>query len=404
MKWYKLYMPIVNVLKVGVIWFTDLINKLWYPFDLVQTYGQIDVTKLPPLETQFVADLDARFINPSGEFLYTLPRPTDAGDTALFHGLATGMKVLRGDDVSKQLDFIKTLFPNNRLIRGYRNDGTMNDTTSNDSASGILFFFYAVYKYGWPSLRVEAANILIPWLRQLKADNWALCDQQDNPTKYGVLDNGVMTDPLRVTILLALLALASGYSTPEFAADYDELYNKYKLILAYPKVKFLWYDTKYDTHRAAINLHVLYDITGDKRFKKGLERIWRISRKQNNAWVYTLCHPALDDTTDSFIVKSMLCTFDFARRQLGDVESINSTDSSIPSVYWPVKLPFKDLFESVLRSKYPLPLSKRGSQDFFWQRDMNSLDEWVGNTMADVYHSGLDFLICYNLAKKLGIV
>lgn len=384
-----------NIIKVGVIWLTDIINWCYYPFILQQTY-ELPSQNLQNLETLFNADLEARFMQPTGEFYYTLPRPSDAGDTALFQGLATGMKILRGDDITKELAFIKTLFPNNRLIRGYYSDGTMNDTTSNDSATGMVFFFYCALKYGTPILHAEVTNILIPWLRQLKIDNWALCTQNGTPTTYGVLDNGVLTDPLRITVLLALLALSTYASSSEFAGDYVEIYKKYEPILSYPKVKVLWYDTKYDTHRAAINLHVLYAITHDKKYKDGLQRIWRITKKENNAWVYTLCYPALDTNAENPIVITMLSTFDFAKRQLGNVQSLNDDQ---PSLNWPKKLPF-GITTPIVRCKYPLPLNKRGSQDFFWQRNMNSLDEWVGNTTADVYHSGLDFLICYHLAKQ----
>lgn len=393
------YMPVINTIKVGAIWLTDLINLCYDPFGSKTTYDT-PAQDLNNLATLFNADLEARFMQPTGEFLYESPRPIDAGDTALFQGLSTGMKIMQGNDVSRELDFIRSLFPNNRLIRGYWNDGRINDTTSNDSVSGMVFFFYAALRYGWPSLRVEASNILLPWLRQLKADNWALCDQAGNPTTYGKLDNGVMTDPLRITILLALLALSTGYSSHEFTNDYLDLYNKYKGILAYPKVKLLWLDTAYDTHRAAISLHALYYITNDKRYKKGLQRIWRISKKGNNAWVYTLCHSALDDKSEDGIVKTMLSTFDFAKRQLGNVQAINDDQ---PAVNWPPKLPF-DITEPKVRSKYPLSLDKRGSQDFFWQRNMNSLNDWVGVTSPYVYHSGLDFLICFNLAKREGLL
>lgn len=398
MNWYKLYMPTVNLAKMLVIWLTDFINWCYNPFKLQQSYG-VSTQNLQNLDTLFAADLEARFMQPNGEFLYQRPRPSDAGDTALFQGLATGMKILRGDDVTKQVAFIKTLLPNNRLIRGYQDDGLINDTTSNDSASGLLFFFYCSILYGSSSVHQEASDMLVAWLRQLKADNWSLCAQDGTPTKYGVLDAGVLTDPLRITILLALLALGTTCS-PEFAADYQTIYKKYKLILSYPKVKLLWYDTKYDTHRAAISLHILYLMTGDNRFKRGLQRIWRITRKENNAWVYTLCQIALTDTTDSMIVYTMLSTFDFVKRQLGNVQSINDDQ---PSLNWPKKLPF-GITTPVVRCEHPLPLNKRGSQEFFWQRDMNSLDEWVGVTTANCYHSGLDFLICYNLAKHRGLI
>ena len=191
---------------------------------------------------------------------------------------------MKGADVSNQLLFINGLFINGTLIRGYRNDGTPNDTTSNDSATGMLFFFYCALRWGMPDVRARAGALLRVWANNLKAHNWALVDLQGNPTAYGALENGVLTDPLRMTLLLAILSLAMAYD-PSFNEDYASLYNLYRPLLEYPKVKLLWWDTAYDTHRAAIHLHVLYWMTKDDRYKDGLQRIWRIVEKTQNAWV-----------------------------------------------------------------------------------------------------------------------
>ncbi len=379
-------MQLVNLLKVGAIWLTDLVNLCYDPFELPPAYDPI--ADPVALESLFSADLEARFMQSSGEFWYQIPRPADAGDTALFQGLATGMKILKGADVTKQLEFINTLFVNGTLIRGYKNDSTPNDTTSNDSATGMLFFFYVALRWGSEDVRSKAGALLRTWVSNLRAHNWALVDLQGNPTEYGALEDGIKTDPLRMTLLLALLSLAMAYD-PSFNQDYADLYNQYRPILAYPKVKLLWWDTDYDTHRAAIHLHVLYWMTKDEIYRDGLKRIWRISEKTQNAWVYTLCASALDNPDGSFI-RRVLSTFDFNRRQLGTLESLNT---DVPSVKW----------GSHVRCKYALPFYRRGSQEFFWQRNMFSKDEWVGNTWGGTYHSGLDFLICGWLANRLGL-
>jgi hypothetical protein len=379
------FMPVVNWIKVGAIIGTDIVNKLYDPFDL-PSYSLLS-NEPYMLEPLFYADLEARFMQPSGEFFYQIPRPADAGDTALFQGLATGMKILKGADVSKQLEFINTLFINGALIRGYDNNGKPNDTTSNDAATGMLFFFYTALRWGSSDVRSKAGALLRIWVNNLRAHNWSLVDLQGNPTKYGALEDGIKTDPLRMTLLLSILSVAMAYD-PSFNQDYADLYNRYRPILAYPKVKLLWWDTDYDTHRAAIHLHILYWMTKDEVYAKGLRRIWRISEKTQNAWVYTLCASALDKPDGAFI-RRILSTFDFNRRQLGTLESLNP---DVPSVKW----------GSNIRAKYALPFYQRGSQEFFWQRCMLSKDEWVGNTWGGTYHSGLDFLICGWLANRLG--
>lgn len=379
---------ITNYVKVGVIILADIINRLYNPFDVPPAVGQVN--NLTQLAALFYADAQARFFQPSGEFLYELPRPADAGDTALFQGLATAMKVMRGADTLKERYFIHLLFPNGTLIRGFRQpDLSPNDTASNDSATGMLFFFYTALMYGDSDTRGSAGAILRTWVNNLKAHNWALCDLNGNPTKYGRLEQGWRTDPLRITLLLGILSVAMAYDEG-FKQDYIELYNKYKPILAYPKVKLLWWDTDYDTHRAAIHLHVLYQMTRNPVYKRGLLRIWRITSKEQNAWVYTLCSVAMDKPDAKFVI-SRLSTFDFEKKQLGSVENLNPY---VPSIKWGDKI----------RSRYALPFYNRGSQEFFWQRNAFSRDEWVGKQSPLPYHSGLDFLICGWLASRLGLI
>lgn len=377
---------LANYVKVGAIKLADLINRIYQPFDMPPHY---DPTSFPgSLETLFYADLHARFMTPEGEFLYQLPRPEDAGDTALFQGLCTAMEILKEKTVDPQVEFISKLFIQGALIRGYRDDGSPNDTTSNDSATGMLFFFYVALRFGDADTRTKAGVLLRLWVNSLRAHNWSLVDLQGKPTAYGVLDNGLLTDPLRITLLLGILSVARAYDT-SISAEYAELYAKYEPILKYAKAKLLWWDTDYDTHRAAIHLHVLYWMTKDELYRDGLVRIWDISKQTDNSWVYVLCSIAMANP-ECASIRTRLSTFDFAKRQQGNVESLNP---DVPGVKW----------GSNVRAKYALPFYRRGSQEFFWQRCMLSKDEWVGNKTAGVYHSGLDFLLCAWFANRLGL-
>lgn len=389
-------MLIINLGKVAIAWLADTVNKIFDPFKLFVSYNA--GADLEKLEQLFWADLNARFYQSTGEFLYELPRPIDAGDTALFQGLATSLKILRGADTTKDRSFIETLFINGSLIRGYWPSGRPNDTTSNDSGTGMLFVFHTALWYGTQEEREWAGRLICAWASNLRAHNWALCALDGVPTKFGKLEQGIfMTDPLRLTLLLGILAVARAYDQ-SFAADYNALYRKHKQILPYAKLSFLWWDKDYDTHRAAIHLHVLHVAMGDKVYGDGLRRIWRVSKKAQNAWVYALCARALDGQENK-IVQQRLSTFDFERRQLGSVESLNT---GTPTVKWP---PFKVFGEEVKeRSQYALPFWRRGSQDFFWQRNLFSKDEWIAKNWPEPYHSGLDFLICYWLAKRQGLL
>jgi hypothetical protein len=103
--------------------------------------------------------------------------------------------------------------------------------------------------------------------------------------------------------------------------------------------------------------------------------------------VEALCAPAIER---SAVNLSILRTFTYEDRIKGAFQSVNS--GAVESVKW----------GGNVRAKETLPLNKRGSQDFFWQRNLFSLDEWVGVMKPTVYHSGLDFLLCYHLAKYQG--
>jgi hypothetical protein len=55
-------------------------------------------------------------------------------------------------------------------------------------------------------------------------------------------------------------------------------------------------------------------------------------------------------------------------------------------------------------TKQPLPIWKRGGQDFMWQRSLYSAENWKGNKTATVWYNGVDYLIAYYLAKKQGVI
>ena len=379
-------MIFINWIKVLAIWLCDTINRCYDPFEENNIWPETGT--FADLSINFEKNLDTTFMLPSGEFLYQQPRPEDSGDTALWQGICTGMKILRNGRAPAQMAFLDRLFVKSALVRGFFPTGEANDTTSNDSATGPLFAFYCAQRFGDSQTQSRAGAILVAWAKNLRYNNWALVDQNGKPTKYGKLEDGILTDPLRITLLLAIVALASTYD-PSFDTDYQKLYAKYRPILAYPKVSLLWLDTSYDTHRAAINLHVLYWLTKDKVYKAGLKRLYRITSKTLNAWAKVLCWEALDKP-DVKEVARILKTFDFEARQRGNVESLHP---EWPSVRWGGKD----------RAKKALPFCYRGSQDFFWQRHPFSKDEWVGNKTADVFHSGLDYLVCFWLARRLSV-
>jgi len=365
----------INVIKVAAIWLCDLVNKCYDPFKQAQL--PIVTADLVNLETQLFWHLQTTHVV-DGQFMYQLPMPKDSGDFALFQGLYLAMLAFRYADTAAAEAQLERLFINNILIRGIQADGTINDTASNDAATGVIFGL-------WASKQTDLAA---RWARQICASGYALTDLKGTPTEFGALEQGWKADPLRITLLLAILAVGR-LNDPALDAPYFELFAKYKLLLAYPKVKLLWWDTDYDTHRAAIHLHILYKVTGQEIYAKGLRRIHRIMRKSNNAWVEVLCAPALGPHEVNL---SMLHTFTYQNRTRGVVQPPDP--GPIETVNW----------GGHVRAKETLPMENRGSQEFMWQRNMFSYKEWDGVTEAYIWHSGLDFVICCGLARQEGLI
>lgn len=363
-------MWMINLIKVAVIWFCDLVNKCYDPFDDAPL--PLITTDLVSLETQLFWHIQTNHVV-DGQFMYQLPMPPDSGDFALFQGLYLAMLAFRYADTTAAEAQLRRLFINDTLIRGLRSDGTINDTASNDAATGVIFGLWASGN----------ADLAARWARQICASGYALTDLSGKPTEFGALDQGWKTDPLRMTLLLAILAVGR-QSDSSLDKPYFKLFHKYKPILAYPKVKLLWWDTDYDTHRAAIHLHILYKLTGDEVYGKGLRRIHRIMRKSNNAWVEVLCSPAISPYE---VNMAMLHTFTYQNRTRGVMQPPDP--GPIETVKW----------GGHVRAKSTLPMEYRGSQEFMWQRNMFSYKEWEGVTEPYIWHSGLDVVLCCGLAR-----
>jgi hypothetical protein len=207
---------LANSIKVFTIWCSDEINRCYDPFKQAEFVFNSD---LAILEEKLFAHLQANHVI-DGRFSYQLPMPDDSADYALFQGLYLAMLALKK---SNELPYgmIGDLFVNGILVRGRRNDGTINDTTSNDSATGVLFGLWAA----------KDTTLIKAWAQRICDSGYALTDLKGIPTQYGQLEQGWKTDPLRITLLLAILALAG----PDFEPHYEKLYAKYRLLLRYPR-------------------------------------------------------------------------------------------------------------------------------------------------------------------------
>lgn len=374
-------MYLLSWIKVFFICVADTINQIFDPFEY-HVYRNVGAA-LHLREITFYADLMHNFVK-DGQFSYQVPMPEDHGDAAIFQGIYTGMMNMKFEtnttEVRQANEALGKFFVNGILIRGIREDGTVNDTTSNDSATGALFGLYNI----WLHSTGEADSAIRKWADRIIDSGYALTDLNLKPTKFGQLESGWKSDPLRLTLLLAILKLAhrtTHESDDVYEQHYRKLFKVYHPLLRYARVKLLWWDKDCDIHRAAIHTRILYDLTGNKIYIDGLERLARIGRKENNAWVNILCF------ADNL---SMLTTFTLTHKLTGNMPVPDYVERE--TVKWG-----KDI-----RNKKAAPMYVRGSQEFTWSRNMFSRNEWVGNTEASWRHSGLDFLVAYWQAVRQG--
>lgn len=389
---------------------------------------------LSELELEFYQDLVGNFWGCDGQvLLHRIPlppgSPLDTGDQAIWHGVYTAVLALRyhltQDDQPSNVDTYAHLVqaakglklhqtihgePKPRLIRGVSDDQrTFQDDASNDSASGHLLGIYFGWKFGPETMRPVFAELAAGLAAELHnhADN--LVGPAGAPTTYGTLVDGWKTDPLRLTLALAIYAVgATVCREATFIQDYERLFRAYKAIIPYPKVKLWWLENQNDTHRAAMHLAILADLTtgeANSCYHKGLLRLQEMALAVGNVWVLALCAFGLgtQDPAIRPLALKVLSEFSLKEKQFNDGRDNFLLMTKGPYPYSPVW--FKPvLWNGMWMANQPLPRWQARSQDFFWQRNLRSLDVGSDGGQPDSRLNGGDFLAAYWLSRATGIL
>jgi hypothetical protein len=364
---------------------------------------------------KFEKDMERFAIFDGQIYSYNLPvsgriEDIDIGDQCIWHGIYTAMWALKfgageepADTTMKLyscLNGMKKLLVKQRLLRGVSPAGPVRDDPSNDSLTGYLAGLYFAWTYGPNILKDKVGDLALNLASGLRSNNYDLVDASGKVTPHGALLNGDLTDPLRLTEVLALMKIKEmcGYKLDSL---YDELVYKFRSILMYPKVNLLWWDTVYDTHRAAIHLHILTALEKNLDLKLvyagGLDRLYNKVRKSGNVWAMYLCMPTSQASTEKLdfdrnVCKKVLSEFTLEDKNLV-VEKLNH-DAPEAKLKWGSELFFKQ----------PYPRWKSGSQDFFWQRNLYAVDNWSGVKTPYVIYNGGDYLIAYWLGRLKGFI
>lgn len=422
----------ISWLKAKAIQAADVLNAAHDPFPALDRPGIPLGTakKLSELEAEFYDDLVTGFWGCDGQvLLHRIPlppgSPLDTGDQAIWHGIYTGMLALRyhqaadgGTQARVYADLVEAvkglqlhqtihneLAP--RLIRGVSDDlKTWQDDASNDSATGHLMGIYFGWKFGPQTMQPVFVKLATGLAASLLGNGCALVRADGTPTTYGALDQGWKSDPLRISLAMAIYAAAATITKqPAFMKAYSDLFVKYKSMVAYPKVKFLWAENYGDTHRAAIHLSILADCTnGDPcaLYSKGLRRILDMTAKDGNIWVNALCTWGTQMTAphERPMALKILSEFDLKRKGTNEGRDASKYIDGRPEMSWLKKI----LWNGVFMANQPVPRWMARSQDFFWQRNLRSLDIGSDGAEADSKLNGGDFLAAYWLSRLTGIL
>ncbi len=311
-----------------------------------------------------------------------------------------------------------------RLIRGYDRgaNNAWEDDASNDTLTGHFFGLYSVLQFGPMELKGKALQLLNGIATELIENNCCLIKADKTPTSYGKLINGALTEPLQMTLALAILTVADHYGLHGHAAKMrDEVYTKYGTMIPYPKMVLGQWENWNDDHRAAIHLAVLAMEDKSPRMqelvRKGLVRLWSLLRTRANIWVNALIMLGLGEAAPKGMQAEMTihANMILSEYELEDKRWDTETDwrgkLDVKKNLWSGKEIVPFLADGLLpwtpriitvnghqRATQPLPLWANGKQDFVWQRHRYSVCDWMGQNQPSQKFNGADFLAAYHLS------
>ena len=428
MSWLLFKHPLIlsaNILKIGLIWVTDVVNRWWTPF---KPFTRPFVPKRTELlynkAKQFEANL-SNFLHDGIVYDSTMSFGTmydDVGDEALWHGITVAMWAIKYSvtkkscdleqirNVMRGLDLHQTAHGESvrRLIRGVQDPadpkGSFIDDVSNDGASGHILGIYYAWLHGDDDIKQKAEVLVRGIADEVLNNKYCLIGPTGAPTSFGRLVNGLKTDPLNLTLCLAILRVAYAITVEaKYITAYNEVLEVYGSAhyYNYPKISFMTFNNWNDDHRAAIHLSILADFD-NKKFKRGLERLWKLNKNSGNAWVAYLCGKHIDITAAE-LMPCIIRMNEFYIEDENNTEKINTTNPAVAALGIKLrKYVILWFMKGKTVAEQPLPLHWTGSQDFRWQRCAYSTDDWIGSTVPNQTFFGVDFLIAYWGFKQQG--
>lgn len=362
------------------------------------------------------------------------PPRLDLGDQALWHGIYTAMLAMKyalsvdGEErirltsligkalagMARHQDFHREGVP--RLIRGYdRNSGRWEDDASNDTLTGHFAGLYFVHRYGPTVLKGDVEGLLSGIVQELVNHDLWLVNHDGSPTPYGKLIDGARTDPLRMTLALAIMTVGENLDLNAAARVLcHEIYTDYGRLIPYAKASMgALADNWNDDHRAALHLCILGIEDHSPRMREHLRRAvrrhWDLYGRRANPWVNALLCLCLDldmpdDIRREMAQQNMTILSEFELNDAMFDRPVDARDATIRSIHSQVWKPEITMVDGHPRSTQPLPLWAMGAQDFPWQRHRYSVLDWTDSARPSQRFNGGAYLCAYWASRLTGLV
>lgn len=382
---------IFDRIKASAVWLIDRVH--FDPFEEPIRQPESGI-KLSSLVRHAEAQIELFWMKNYPVLQYRLPPDgsVDRGDQALWHGIYCAAVQWRSDvtldPVDDRFNMGLELHQRPHLIRGIDESGQPEEQASNDSATGHLLGLYTRSTVSMPAM-----ILLNQWAQNVYENKGRLINSDGTVTKYGMLENGILTDPLRASLLIALYAgTYASTKNIEWKERAEKVAKRHGALLRVPYVRFAHLNNWEDLHRAAIHLHIIYTSRTlpkwDKVIKAGADRLMKIAKREDNAWAGYLLAPIIG--LDTNWPKEVLKEFSVTQKEW---TKPNDVSDKAETVIW----------QKRLMGKRPVPLNMRGSQDFYFQRRPYSVKDWIGVGAGDyTRHNSGDLLATYWLGRKLG--
>jgi hypothetical protein len=273
------------------------------------------------------------------------------------------------------------------------------DNCSESSLLGQLLGYWAVlYRDDVPEdLKVRARASLVDLAQQIHSDGCRLLNQDGSPARFGDLRPSVTAAPIRLASLACLFVLAHKASGSEVWGErYDQLMRDHGQTIMRCETHILWIHPWYQDLLSYMALPILATMDSSavrrRELRDALAAQWEKNKEEGNAlyaFMVKLAAPGTPWGQDKAI--KTLSEFNAPSSEPYNKHPSKPQAPGQPLIKWGFGK------KAMTVSRQPIPVWRRGPQDFVWQRCPYS----PGNEEHHHYN-GLDFCAAYYLGRYLG--